>query len=296
MTGLSQDALIGTNVLQKGSGWLSALSHALSGTKVNVAEVGALEIVNTSSKVKGFGRTTGCRKCEGKAFRNQKVVAYKATVKKAGRVCDCHKPRVNAGSYPKVAKQEANRELIMGHNDTEMLMESIKMVADCNGVQGIVLPMSRHFAYPDALERNLFMGVNEVEEQNSPAMMKATPGDTTTTQYADAQAIATKAGIKRVGEYLNQLGDAFKVNIAQERVEDDRIQPACESNGQVNVCDKHASNNSRDCHSNGFKTRGAARGKPQTSKPAAEEDYSTRRPVPYYVKKKFRGRSNYRGR
>uniref|UniRef100_A0A914XT05 Uncharacterized protein n=1 Tax=Panagrolaimus superbus TaxID=310955 RepID=A0A914XT05_9BILA len=183
---------------------------------------------------------------------------------------------------------------------TEMLMESIKMVADCNGVQVIVFPMFRHSAYPDvnrtisgwfkehaALERNLFMGVNEVDEQNSSALMKTTPGDTTTTQFADAQGIATKAGIKRVGEYLNQLGDAGKFNLYMERIEN-------APSAQNNIRDRPSHSNvpSRVCQPNSCKNYGARRGNPLSNAGNVNDCH----PPPYYVKKKYRDRGNQRGR
>uniref|UniRef100_A0A914Y9Q0 Uncharacterized protein n=1 Tax=Panagrolaimus superbus TaxID=310955 RepID=A0A914Y9Q0_9BILA len=198
---------------------------------------------------------------------------------------------------------------------TKIMLESIEMLADCNDVKIMILPVLRHCGYPDISQKFIawfkeqskdddrFIGDKEIDEKKLVNWINATPRDTTSTEYVNDEGIATKAGIKRLGEYLNQLGDAFKVNVAQERFKNDQIQSESNgsvANGQVNVRDKPTSssvwtNNSRDCHSNGFKTRGAARGKPQTSKSAAQEDCSAHRPAPYYLNKN-RGRGNYRGR
>uniref|UniRef100_A0A914YEL9 CCHC-type domain-containing protein n=1 Tax=Panagrolaimus superbus TaxID=310955 RepID=A0A914YEL9_9BILA len=113
---------------------------------------------------------------------------------------------------------------------SKMLMESVKVLCDCNDVQVIVLPVLRNCAFPDVSQEFItwfkeqakedatrFVGNQEVDEKKLINWLEATPRDTTFIEYVDEKGIVTKKGVRRLAEYLNELGGIYKVNLQMER-------------------------------------------------------------------------------
>uniref|UniRef100_A0A914YS76 Uncharacterized protein n=1 Tax=Panagrolaimus superbus TaxID=310955 RepID=A0A914YS76_9BILA len=62
-----------------------------------------------------------------------------------------------------------------------------------------------------------FVGNQEVDEKKLINWLEATPRDTTFIEYVDEKGIVTKKGVRRLAEYLNELGGIYKVNLQMER-------------------------------------------------------------------------------